>query len=108
MTIIKEKVFEREYKKKLLNKNKNQEINTFTKIEALILDSPNLKELLLNPLSNVYKIEKKSGNLKEIYTANINSKIRLYMKPIGEYSYNQIAITELEFLKIDDKHYGEG
>lgn len=108
MNIIKEKIFEREYKKKIVNKNKTKEINTYKKIENLILDCQNLKELLLNPLSNVYKIEKKSGNLKEIYTANLNYKIRLYMKPIGEYLYNQIKITEIEFFKIDDKHYGEG
>lgn len=30
------------------------------------------------------------------------------MKPIGEYPYNQIEITDIEFLEIDDKHYGDG
>lgn len=47
-------------------------------------------------------------NLKEIFTANVNQKIRLYMKPIGLYPYNQIEITDIEFLEIDDKHYGDG
>lgn len=27
------------------------------------------------------------------------------MKPIGEYPYNKIEIVEIEFLKIDEKHY---
>ena len=30
------------------------------------------------------------------------------MKPIGEYPYNNILIDKIEFIKIDDKHYGEG
>lgn len=30
------------------------------------------------------------------------------MKPIGEYPYNNKMITEIEFIDIDDKHYGEG
>ena len=51
---------------------------------------------------------KKSGNLKKLYTARINEKLRLIMKPIGEYSYDNISIEEIEFVTIDDKHYGEG
>ena len=54
---------------------------------------------------NLYSLK---GNLKEIYTARINQKMRLCIKPIGEYPYNIVEITELEFLRIDDKHYGEG
>lgn len=30
------------------------------------------------------------------------------MKPIGEYPYKKVEITEIEFINIDDKHYGEG
>ncbi len=30
------------------------------------------------------------------------------MKPIGEYPYNKIEIDEIEFINLDDKHYGEG
>lgn len=67
-----------------------------------------MKDLLLNPLSKLYNIEKKSGDLKEIYTAFVNKKIRLYMKPIGSYPYNLIEIDIIEFQKIDDRHYGEG
>lgn len=44
------------------------------------------------------------------YTENnkVNNKIRLHMKPVGEYPYNMIEIEEIEFIKIDDSHYGEG
>lgn len=57
----------------------------------------------------VYNIEKKSANLKEYYTARLNSKIRLIIKPCSDYPYvNLNNIVELEFLSIDDTHYGEG
>ena len=108
MKIIKSKNYEKDYKKKILNKYKQKEIDRIQSIEELVLDSVNLKSLLLNPLSLVYNIRQKEGVLKEIFTANVNSKIRLYMKPIGEYPYNKIEIKSIEFLKIDDKHYGEG
>lgn len=77
-------------------------------IEDLIKNSKTMQDLLLNPLSKMYDIKKKSSNLKEIYTADINKKIRLYMKPVGDYPYNLIEIDIVEFQKIDDKHYGEG
>lgn len=77
-------------------------------IEDLIKNSETMQDLLLNPLSKMYDIKKKSSNLKEIYTADINKKIRLYMKPVGDYPYNLIEIDIVEFQKIDDKHYGEG
>ena len=108
MRIIKSKQFLKEYNKKIEYKHKIQVIERMSKIESLINDSENLQFLLLNPLRLIYGIEKKEGNLKEIYTAKLDSKIRLHMKPVGEYPYNNIEITEIEFLKIDDKHYGEG
>ena len=108
MKIIKSKNYEKDYQKKILKKSKQKEIDRIQSIEELVLDSENLKSLLLNPLSLVYNIRQKEGVLKEIFTANVNSKIRLYMKPIGEYPYNKIEIKSIEFLKIDDKHYGEG
>ena len=67
-----------------------------------------MKELMLNPLSIVYNIEKKSGNLKEIYTAKINKKLRMYIRPVGKYPYNLEEIVEIELEQIDEKHYGEG
>ena len=108
MEIIKGKTYLKDYKKKIEYKHLNREIERISNIEELILDSQNLKELILNPLSIVYGIRQKKGDLKEIYTASINDKIRLYIKPIGAYPYNIAEINELEFLKIDNKHYGEG
>lgn len=67
-----------------------------------------MQELLCSPYKDIYCITKKSGNLKEYYTARINSKLRLIMKPIGDYPYNNMLIEEIEFVSIDDKHYGEG
>lgn len=67
-----------------------------------------MDELINSPLSRIYKIEKKNGILKEIYTARINAKLRLYIKPNGSYPYELKIINEVEFLKIDDKHYGDG
>lgn len=107
--IIKSSTYKKEYKKKLENKHLNKEIDIIRKIERLIIETPNMKELMLNPLHIVYGIEKKSGDLKEIYTARLNSKLRLYIKPNAEYPYDNLEqIVELEFVKIDDKHYGDG
>lgn len=74
----------------------------------MLADIPTMKDLMNNPLRFVYNIEKKNGDLKEIYTAKINSKLRLYIKPIGVYPYTLEEIVEVSFLKIDDKHYGDG
>ena len=73
-----------------------------------MIQSKNRQEVIINPLSRVYNIEKKQGNLKEIYTANINMKLRMYIKPIGEYPYKLEKIVEVELREIDDQHYGEG
>lgn len=63
---------------------------------------------MCSPFKDIYHIEQKKGNLKEFYTARINNKIRLIMKPLGDYPYNKVEITEIEFINIDDSHYGEG
>ena len=106
MNIIESNNYKKTYKKKL--KNKTQEQERLVNIISLIKRSSNIHMLIINPLSIVYHIEQKKGNLKEYYTARINQKIRLLMKPIGEYPYNTIEITDIEFIDIDDKHYGEG
>lgn len=67
-----------------------------------------MKEFMLSPFHIVYGVEKKTGNLKNIYTARINSKLRLYIKPIGNYPYTLEDIVEISFIEIDDKHYGDG
>ena len=106
MNIIESRNYKKSYKKKL--KNKIQEQERFNKIISLIKRSDNLHKLIINPLSIIYHIEQKKGNLKEYYTARINQKIRLLMKPIGGYPYNTVEITDIEFVDIDDSHYGEG
>ena len=77
-------------------------------IENLLLASENLRAVIQSPYKNVYHIEQKKNNLKEFYTARINDKLRLIMKPSGNYPYNLIEIEEIEFIQIDDKHYKEG
>ena len=86
----------------------NKELATIEAIEVLMVESENMKKLMLNPLARVYNINKKSGILKEIYTANVNKKIRMYIKPKGEYTYKLEEIVEIELEQIDDRHYGEG
>ena len=106
--IIKSSMFKRDYKK-LEKKHMDKEIEILSKIEGLIIESDSMKILMLNPLHLTYSIEQKHGNLKEIYTAKLNSKLRIYMKPCSEYSYDNLEnIVEIEFQKIDDKHYEEG
>lgn len=108
MKILKSEQYTKDYKKKICKVHKYDEMERIRNIEELIIDSNNLKDLIENPLAIVYHIEKKKGNLKEIYTARVNGKIRLYMKPCGEYPYDRIEITSIEFIKIDDRHYNEG
>ena len=108
MKIIKTTTYKKDLQKKIKNKHMKKEAETIEAIEELMIQSINMRELMLNPLSMVYGIEKKQENLKEIYTARINSKIRMYIKPIGEYPYKLEEIIELELKQIDDKHYGDG
>lgn len=106
--IIKES---RQYKrdfKKLEKKHMIKEINNIKEIYEYILIFNNMYELLSNNQRFLYGIEKKKGNLKEIYTAKVNDKIRLYMYPEGNYPYNLIEIDKIILEKTDDKHYGEG
>ena len=107
--IIKNKQYLRTLKKVLVSTHKDKELKILEKIEKLIIQSENMKELMLNPLRIIYNIEQKKGNLKEIFTADLNSKLRLYMKPIDDYPYDKLEhIIEIEFVTIDDKHYGDG
>ena len=107
MVIIKTTEYKKDIQKKIKNKHKKRELEVIEAIEELMIQSKNMKQMLLNPLSIVYNIEKKKGNLKEIYTARINPKLRMYIKPIGEYPYKLEEIVEVELKKIDDKHYGD-
>jgi len=106
--IVKGKSYLKDYDRKIKKKHLTNEEIRIKLIENLIIVSANMKELINSPLSKIYKIEKKNGVLKEIYTARINGKMRLYIKPHGDYPYELELITEVEFLEIDDKHYGDG
>ncbi|MEG2276163.1 MAG: hypothetical protein RSC09_06655 [Clostridia bacterium] len=108
MKIIKTPSYVKDFNKKIINKHLEKEKLTIDKIEKLLINSLNLKELMLNPLHIIYGIEKKCGNLKKIYTAKVNEKLRIYIIPNGEYPYELSNIIEIELSKIDDKHYGEG
>ena len=106
MNIIESKNYKKSYNKLL--KNKELEKQRIENIKSLINKSNNLHMVIIDPLSIMFHFEQKKGNLKEYYTARINQKIRLIMKPIGEYPYNTMEITDIEFSDIDNKHYGEG
>ena len=101
-------MYERTYKKCIVDKHLKKELDRINKIEVFIKLCGNMQELITNDLCTVYGKQKKKGDLKEIYTAKVNNKIRLHMKPVGEYPYNMIEIQDIEFIKIDDSHYGEG
>lgn len=99
------------YKKDLKTLKKKHLINEELKlnnIETLIFNSENFKDFLNNNFSKIYKIEKKKGDLKNIYTARLNNKIRLYIKPCGKYPYELVEIVSVLFEEIDFKHYKEG
>lgn len=108
MVIIKSSAYKRDLKRKIINKHMNNEVQTIAAIEKLIIESQTFKDLILNPLAKVYNIEKKKGNLKEIYTANINKKLRIYIKPEGSYPYELACIEQVELIEIDDHHYKDG
>lgn len=108
MKIIKTSTYKRDLQKKIIKKHMKKEELTIEAIEELIIQSQTMKILMLNPLARVYNINKKSGVLKEIYTSNINDKIRMYIKPVGIYPYELDEIVEVELIEIDDQHYGDG
>ncbi len=107
--IIKESSnYKKDYRKIIISKHMIKEKEKIDSIKNIILISNSLHDVLISPYKNIYYIEKKKGNLKEYYTARINDKLRLIMKPIGEYPYDSLKIICIEFVSIDDKHYGEG
>lgn len=108
MKIVKTSQYKRDIQKKIIRKHMKKEEETIEAIEELIMQSETMQKLMLNPLARVYNINKKNGILKEIYTANINAKIRMYIKPVGMYPYKLDEIVEVELVEIDDKHYGDG
>lgn len=108
MVIKETNKYKKTYKKYLVDKHLDSEINRLENIKNIIISSENLHKLLLSEYKIIYHIEKKKGDLKEYYTARLNGKLRLLMKPVGKYPYNELEIDEILFEKIDDSHYGEG
>lgn len=108
MIIIKSKGYLKDYNKLIKRNHLVKEENRIKDIEKIINAFNNMQELFVSPYKNIYNFEQKKENLKEIFTVRINHKLRLIMKPLIEYPYNYIEIEELEFINIDDKHYGEG
>ena len=71
MKIIKTSGYKKDLQKKIVNKHKKSEKEVIEKIEELLLQSTNMKELIINPLSIVYNIEKKKRKFKRnIYSEN--------------------------------------
>ena len=108
MVIIKSKKYLKDYDKIIKRKNLLKEEERIIDIEKVINAFNNMQELFASPYKNIYNFEQKKENLKEIFTVRINHKLRLVLKPIIEYPYNYIEIEEIEFVNIDDSHYGEG
>lgn len=71
MKIIKDKKYIKDLQKKIISKHMKKELETIMKIEELMINTENMKELMLNPFSKVYKIEKKERKFKRnIYGTN--------------------------------------
>lgn len=108
MIITKTTLYNRTYKKEIVKKNLQYESIRISNIEAFLISKNNLQEVINDPLHVMYGITKKSGPLKEYYTAKVNDKMRLFMKPVGEYPYKTLEIVEIIFEKVDNTHYEEG
>lgn len=107
MRIIETAGYKKSYKI-LLKKHLVEEEKTLDGLMTIIYQMATFSDVLNSEARSIYRISKKVGNLKDIYTANLNNKIRLHMKPVGNYPYNLCEIVEIEFIRIDDKHYGDG
>lgn len=66
MKIIKSKKYIKDIQKKIIDKHMKKELETITKIEELMINTECMKELMLNPFSKVYRIEKKERKFKTI------------------------------------------
>lgn len=108
MVVHESSSFKRSYKKVIINKHKIEEAKKLEFLKDVFLNNNSLHDIMISNYKNIYNIEKKKGNLKEYYSARLNSKMRLLMKPFGNYPYNEIEIVEIEFVDIDNSHYGKG
>lgn len=108
MNIIESEKYKKSYNKLL--KRCTNEKKRIQDIKDFLIRKDNLHEVLIDPLKNIYNIEQLHYNRKD-YSARINNsnnKLRLIMMPIGDYPYNTIEITDIEFVDIDNKHYEKG
>ena len=108
MQVIETTKFKNSYKRLIIRKHLMDEDEILNAIIDLLLDSNNLDEIMKSKYKIIYHIEKKKGNLKEYYTARLNKKMRLIMKPNSDYPYNEIEIDEIIMEDIDNSHYGDG
>lgn len=94
--------------KKLRKDHRSNELEELEKFKLLIYNHSNFQEVMDDPLTKHFRLEQKSGNLKGIYTIHLNSKMRLWIIPVGKQPYKLVEIDTLKFVQVDDKHYGEG
>ena len=59
MKIVKTTGYKKDFQKKIVKKHKKKEQEVIERIEELLIQSTNMKELMINPLRIVYNIEKK-------------------------------------------------
>ena len=108
MNIIESDNYKKSYKKLL--KTGVREKERIENIKNLLISKKTLHDVMIDPLQNVYHIEQLTGNRHE-YSArlnNSNNKIRLIMKPVGNYPYNIMEITDIIFDDVDNYHYERG
>ena len=96
--------YKKSYKKNLVNKYKDKEIERIKIFIGRLESYNNLQDFMNSSDKARYYVEQKKQNLKEIFAARIY-KIRLIFKPISEYPYNYIEIDEIELLEVNDDHY---
>lgn len=59
MKIVKTAGYKKDFQNKIVKKHKKKEQEVIERIEELLIQSINMKELMINPLRIVYNIEKK-------------------------------------------------
>ena len=59
LKIVKTSEYKKDFQKKIVKKHKKKEQDIIERIEELLIQSANMKELMINPLRIVYNIEKK-------------------------------------------------
>lgn len=108
MNIIETDKYKKSYNKLL--KRCTKEKKRIQDIKDFLIGKNNLHEVLIDPFKNIYHIEQLHHNRKDFSARidNSNNKLRLIMMPIGEYPYNTIEITDIEFVDIDNDHYKKG